>query len=385
MESSINMPAILIANIMGIIILFVIVVGNSWQTKQIFKENPSLKVMFCACFIACIADPICFWADGKPGILNFCLVYVCNACVFASIIVNSQMWIRLISGRIDVEVPRLHQRIIFGAGIIEVSLLIVNLFIPIIFYVDKYNVYHRSSGYFIYTSYYIVLLLYGLLFYIVKRYKSGKLKMFPVWAFMIPAVTGMVIQLLYYGVSTITPFVTVSLSCIFISLQNEFVFYDKLTGLYNRFFLDIFEEQLSKNSRQQYTIMMLDLNEFKKINDIYGHSMGDQALINTAHIFKSIVGERGQVIRYAGDEFIIILNTQEDKTIKNIIAQINQSLVDFSKREDIPYKLSASIGYSKIDDSEVARDEFMEEIDQLMYKEKHKYYQKSSKNDRRRG
>ena len=117
---------------------------------------------------------------------------------------------------------------------------------------------------------------------------------------------------------------------------------------------------------------MIDLNGFKQINDNYGHAEGDLALCIVADLLRKSFSEYGVVTRYAGDEFVIMLNTTDDQLIQKIIKS--------AKKNDKPYQLSASMGYAITNLSNETIDDFMNRIDEQMYQDKMKYYEH---NDRR--
>jgi diguanylate cyclase (GGDEF)-like protein len=128
---------------------------------------------------------------------------------------------------------------------------------------------------------------------------------------------------------------------------------------------------MTKSKRNaHYTAMMLDLNGFKKINDQYGHQEGDHALTVTGELLWKAVGGYGMVIRYAGDEFVIILNTQVDPIIHEVVYSIRKQFDAFNKTNTLPYRLSISLGYSKADFKNHTVDELMNEIDKKMYEDK---------------
>jgi len=81
---------------------------------------------------------------------------------------------------------------------------------------------------------------------------------------------------------------------------------DHLTGLYNRSFFWEYQSNLEK-SIEHYSILLLDIDHFKNINDTLGHHEGDQVLIKLAHILKNEVNSFGQVYRWGGEEFLIFL------------------------------------------------------------------------------
>ncbi|SHK86105.1 diguanylate cyclase (GGDEF) domain-containing protein [Fibrobacter sp. UWEL] len=136
--------------------------------------------------------------------------------------------------------------------------------------------------------------------------------------------------------------------------------------------------------RLNMTGIMLDLNGFKAINDTQGHSVGDQALISAAEIFRRGVEDLGIVIRYAGDEFIIMINSQDDIDISTCMSNIRDGFQEFNKNSGASYKLSVSMGFCKLNLDAISVDEFLNEIDSRMYEDKKAYYAKNTQVDRRR-
>jgi diguanylate cyclase (GGDEF)-like protein len=123
---------------------------------------------------------------------------------------------------------------------------------------------------------------------------------------------------------------------------------DAMTGLYNRRFLEEFIDQVMKQvqrEKETYTVLMLDVDFFKQVNDTYGHDVGDEVIKRLASIMKNSVRDSDMPVRYGGEEFIILLmNSTEEKTYE-IAKKINE---DFAKEEfssDIEiFKKTVSIG-----------------------------------------
>ena len=126
---------------------------------------------------------------------------------------------------------------------------------------------------------------------------------------------------------------------------------------------------------------MVDLNKFKKINDNYGHSEGDTALIIVADLLRKSFSEYGVVTRYAGDEFVVMLNTTDEQLVQKLIEDAKRNFEEENKANSRPYQLSASMGYAICDLREDTIDDFMNRIDRQMYQDKLEYYKK---NDRRK-
>ena len=176
----------------------------------------------------------------------------------------------------------------------------------------------------------------------------------------------------FYGISTIWVGIAVGYTNLMLALQNENIFIDKLTGLYNRYYLDKILGELQR--KRKIAMMMLDMNGFKSINDNFGHSQGDEALVSLADILEKTVGADGTVTRFAGDEFVILLNTEKENVVEKCKAQIKENLDEFNKGSQKNYKLSASIGFGVFNLSEGSADQILKIIDKRMYEDKKAYY-----------
>ena len=91
---------------------------------------------------------------------------------------------------------------------------------------------------------------------------------------------------------------------------SRLIFEDELTDIYNRRFLShFFEFKVSWNDLDSspMSLIMVDVDNFKQVNDAYGHLVGDQALIWVANILSKVGDDQGMAIRYAGDEFMLLL------------------------------------------------------------------------------
>jgi diguanylate cyclase (GGDEF)-like protein len=91
---------------------------------------------------------------------------------------------------------------------------------------------------------------------------------------------------------------------------SRLIFEDELTGIYNRrFLLNFFQHKIPWDTldRQPVSLVMMDVDHFKRINDTHGHDAGDQVLAHVAGLLREIAGEKALPIRYAGDEFMILM------------------------------------------------------------------------------
>ena len=131
------------------------------------------------------------------------------------------------------------------------------------------------------------------------------------------------------------------------------------------------------------TGIMLNLNNFKKINRTYGHAEGDLVLGKTAQILQAAVGDIGLVTHYSSDEFIVLLKTQSDPIVKTCLEQINNHIDQYNYHNHSEYLLSAAIGTCKLDSNTQNLDDFVNELDKRMYESKREFYTRFAQFDRR--
>ena len=147
---------------------------------------------------------------------------------------------------------------------------------------------------------------------------------------------------------------------------------DQLTGLFNRTrgheIIAALDE--NENLHEHKAILFLDLNKFKAINDTYGHAVGDEILVVVAQKLQEVVSEKASIIRWGGDEFVVIVVDEEAEKVEELIERLEAV---FSK----PFQLSrgefsvgCSIGLSKPGSSDQSLLNCLNEADSNMYENK---------------
>jgi len=127
---------------------------------------------------------------------------------------------------------------------------------------------------------------------------------------------------------------------------------DGMTGLYNRRFL---EEMIDKimsqadRSNSTYSVMMLDVDFFKMVNDTYGHDIGDKVIVGLSKILKESIREADLAIRYGGEEFVVMLNNATDEGAMHIAKKIHTTFANtaFDVGNSESLKKTISIGMAK--------------------------------------
>ena len=142
------------------------------------------------------------------------------------------------------------------------------------------------------------------------------------------------------------------------------LYIDPITGVYNRRY---FEDEI-RNMQNSAGVAMIDLDDFKLYNDIYGHDMGDQVLCIVADAIKNCIRKTDKLIRYGGDEFLLILSDMVRGTLRGKLLQIQEAIENATIPECPRLKLTASIGGVISEDGKI--EEAIAKADQLMYKAK---------------
>jgi diguanylate cyclase (GGDEF)-like protein len=160
-------------------------------------------------------------------------------------------------------------------------------------------------------------------------------------------------------------------------LENERKLFEKvastdaLTGIANRLkFNSILEQQiaLAKRYKTPFSVILFDVDDFKRVNDTYGHKVGDEVLISLSKEVSKNIRESDTFARWGGEEFVLVLPQTSEKEAYILAEKIRKkiALLTFS----LSFKITCSFGvgeYTGQEDSDV----FMQEVDWLLYKAKH--------------
>ena len=383
METAINMQSVYVTDLVGIAILVIIMVTRGWSLPGRKTESRLMMALLAVSMFNCVADIYVFRCDGMPGPLYRTILMIGDTYLYMYNLIVGIGIIYLILLHIDRKTKGLHMILFWVLSVVEMVLLIVNLFEPIVFEIDENNVYHRGDYYILFVVLGFVLVFYGYTYYMIAKLRNPSLRYFPVMEFLAPVVVGNIVQMKIYGISLLPISFAVAFAAITIALQNECIYIDKLTGVYNRYELDKILKRRHYRRNEKLIAMMLDLNDFKSINDTYSHEEGDQALITFAKALMEAIGSEGLVIRFAGDEFIILIPVFKPVTIDDYKDRIHRKLDEYNETSGKPYKLSAAIGGRIFDPHTESTSGIVNEIDSMMYKDKSDYYREHDRRGRR--
>ncbi|VYU67963.1 diguanylate cyclase [Clostridium tertium] len=245
-----------------------------------------------------------------------------------------------------------------------------------IFRIDENNVYHRGELYWIHVLIIFIPLLYSIRMIIkgmkdcseVKRNEFRYLILF-----LLSPVIGFIIQTFCYGLSIAHICCVISLLITFINIQSNLIIMDPLTQVNNRrAFIDYIKCKISKVPDECVLfLLMIDVDYFKKINDEFGHTVGDEALVLIVRGINLACTRNDFLSRIGGDEFAVVGQRRNEEEIKALILEIERKIEEVSIQENTEYKLSVSIGYSIYGrDGIIEISDFINVADKNMYEVK---------------
>ncbi|MGN8777924.1 GGDEF domain-containing protein [Blautia sp. HCP3S3_C12] len=326
--------------------------------------------------LGALSETIAFLVDGKQFIGSRQINYVSNSICFIGTVSIGLLWCLYVELRIYRNYKRIFKkaRFVMFPWVVEVIMVLCNLLgTGIMFKISEGNIYQRAAGAIV--GYISLIIYFAYSIYLVHQSKKQgmNLNFFPVIYFVGPCFAGVLIQFLFYGITS--SWVLVAVALIFVQMQSyaENLYMDELSGLYNRRYLNaVLTERKITIGKSLYGIMM-DVNDFKYLNDNFGHSMGDKAICTLGNILLRSIPDGGIAIRYAGDEFIVLLSGVDTERVLATMDEINHNLSQFNESKIEPFTLSVSMGYAEFgagDDTEA----FLMHMDEKMYEEKRKYH-----------
>lgn len=363
------------SNILSFIIL-IIMYFNAYNKFEKMFTSYKLFIALIRINMAFIIIEFLTWMfNGKPGIYNMMANVGFNLLLYIVALIGPLLWILYV----DYQVFHCDERILkikkylYSIFFINALLSVASLYTGWFFRVDSNNIYHRGELFFLFLIINYFLFVYSILFTVKNRDKLERRYYYSMLFFYVPQLTGTTIQVFNYGYSLNWVGMTVSLLIIYFNIQDKSMNTDYLTGAYNRLHIDkyLHNKIRNLNENETFSLVLLDLDCFKSINDKYGHNVGDEALKNTVKILKSCIRNNDFIARYGGDEFVLLLDIDNLKMLEEVIERINKAVHKFNHDNVRRYKLSFSIGYSLYDNTlKMNAENFIKSIDMLMYENK---------------
>ena len=367
---------ILMANGLTVLMMWFLLLCRRKNRESLQVGDKIYDGMAIVNLLGALSETIAFLVDGKQFMGSRQINYVSNSICFIGTVSIGLLWCLYVELRIYRNYKRIFKKAkpVMFPWVVEVIMVLCNLFgTGIMFKISEENIYQRAAGALI--GYISLIIYFAYSIYLVHQSKKQgiNLNFFPVIYFVGPCFAGVLIQFLFYGITS--SWVLVAVALIFVQMQSyaENLYIDELSGLYNRRYLNAVLTERIITSRKSLHGIMMDVNDFKYINDNFGHSMGDKAICTLGNILFRSIPDGGMAIRYAGDEFIVLLSGVDTESVLVTMDEINHNLSQFNESKIEPFTLSVSMGYAEFgegDDTEA----FLMHMDEKMYEEKRKYH-----------
>lgn len=297
---------------------------------------------------------------GAPGLRGFSILFNILGFALAPVLPLSFIAIS------DIEILREHKWLLLPT-LINMAAVVLSPTFKWIFYIDAVNQYSRGSYFFVFVTAYIINLL--LLF--ISMLCTGKKYRYPIQgkmaALYIFTVAGTSVQLVDSSVHLSWHCVTVSILLYFILLSEFDSSFDALTGLYNRAAFEKTARQ--KENQKAFSVIVLDIDDFKSVNDTFGHDYGDTVIKTVAGVIRESLDSGYSCYRVGGDEFYIIGNETDSEKIQYQLQRITDSL---SEKQGINGRLpTVTCGFSIFKGGETPDlQRILKEADSQMYQYK---------------
>ncbi len=363
MEQSFVMTTVLVANALGIILVGILAASNPWRFRDKSREGRCLLSMVILILLGCILDPVAYLVDGKPGIVPRVINYVSNTALYFLNMLIALSWFVFLVEHMRFRLKFAHKAIIGGIISLGVFSMLINFFVPIAFSIDEHNNYVRRLGYFLFLFIDHGLVCDSLILYLVARKRGGLLRLFPVWIYVLPFAVCSLVQSMTYGISVLCASYAISLAGLLASLQGRLIYMDTQTGAYNKNYLDFISGQHSKGRKATIVGIFLNIDGFRKINEIHGRDVGDQVLRMFVKLLNHAVGESGNVVHYSADEFIVLLNAKTAMAVSVCIARIKANIADYNKLRDCPCKISVRVNHRNFDFAHQSVNQSIDELE----------------------
>lgn len=260
--------------------------------------------------------------------------------------------------------PARSRRVVFIPNIVHIVLETVSLFTGFIFYIDSGNVCRHGDFYWIYYCFVYLNVLFLVWVSIEDCARLQNRNFLSLFTILIFILAGTVFQVTDSEVNIVWLTVAIGAILFYIYYCNMVYQLDALTGLLNRRAYELHKSALKRRS----VILFFDVNEFKQINDRFGHDSGDACLRFAASAIRSVYGRYGPCYRIGGDEFCVIV----DRKVGSCnISELNAKFAaHIAEKSGLMH--SIAIGSAVFEPGKTDIDEAVKRADEEMYSEKNR-------------
>jgi diguanylate cyclase (GGDEF)-like protein len=362
-------------NIISIVILIVIYFSFKKHTKASHYSNRFFFTLLWLNVFILASDTLIVLFNGNPSSLGRFILASSLSVYFLLALSILVMWLFYVDYHINRRLKNIKSiSIIFGPLlIIHLVLLILSVNHGYFFFIDA-NGYHQRGGMLIPLIIVNVgVFVLSMLYIILHRNLVAKSDFKALLFFPIPLMIAVGVQFFEPQIRMLWPSMTLSILILYIYIQSKISNTDSLTGVFNRreYEYQVYNITNNKNMKKTIGAIMIDIDDFKSINDGISHQAGDKALIEVGKILTKSVRKNDFIARIGGDEFCVILEIEKDDKLFEIIKRIEKNIDDFNKKLSNEYHLSISMGYGIYNEKYYESiQKFFHTLDRKMYEDK---------------
>lgn len=337
---------------------------NSKYKRVVVELSTSLSLMiFCNGVLSCV--------NGTNFFGSYYINYVFTVIYFLLNGLVPLLWFKYMYIFYDTSPKKSISQITAIPYLLYLILIFINCFTDILFSINSNNQYQREDGFWLVVILNMTYILASVVVIIlaITRNRGFRSEGKHILLGMLLVALGIVLQLYFWEDSFILLTFLLFMLIVFLRFQNLEMLVDPLTGLGNRRRMQLYIDKLSRKRKGEFSAIVFDIDDFKDINDLYGHIYGDRVLIVISKILEKSAGNKKiTCIRYGGDEFIVITPKEE---VNEFIAKFKKLLSEFNDHKEFPSKIDVSIGVSEFTvNSEINMEYIINTADKLMYEKK---------------
>jgi len=367
-------------NLLCAAILFIM----AYRVNKTSVDNSVKKKSFLTAIILCgfgnILDVL--WELGVKNVVAFSEIsmYTINSGYFVLYGIASLCWYIFSKTVGKRPVLKEKKRIVFYLipVFVLIALSIISYFTKWFMYFDENGVYHRGPVFFVQHilayAYLIVAAIDNVKVMLSRKEFADKDTYSTLILFAVPPVVSVFLQIAFQNLPVLSTFPAISFLLVYTNSLQIQISLDPLTGIFNRrkFLMELSEAMRNSHKYQHLYLFFIDLDEFKNINDTYGHYDGDVILQLVADSLQSVCISDGICTRYGGDEFAILKNFHDENNVPAFCDHVKQAIEERRVREKIEYNVGLSIGYTKVDTQNDTVKSLIQRADKAMYESKRK-------------
>jgi len=353
------------------LILLIIMFIVTRIKKDVFSFSSSLfSWIIIINGIALTIEPLTWYLDGKTGTQLYAITYLTNVLL----ILASPVLIGLWASYLDYKLFKNKKRVIKAhfyqwPTYIIFLLLMLNLRLDIFFSIDPVtNIY--TQGQFHIVRYILIYIIFGRLIQLIIFNKDieDTQAVKGILLFMAFPALGSIIQYIQPDALFTFPFLSLAVVIVYIFLETTSGTLDHLTKLYSRNTLESYINMLIEQQKEFY-VVMIDLDNFKAINDVYGHQVGDQVLKDFSYLLKTCQAcDNTFAGRLGGDEFLVVLTKHGEKEVHQYVSTLKEFMKETRFYKQFP-DLDFSYG-TVLSSTKMTLDDILMTVDRNMYVEK---------------